>query len=87
MKDLLQTSNFKSITPSDTDAITNVIGNATRHNGCSLFVGTGGDIALENGEGDSVVFKNIPGGMFLPVKGVQKVLATGTTATDIVALW
>jgi hypothetical protein len=87
MKDLLQASNFKAITPSDTDEITNVIGNVDAHSGCSLFVGTGGDIALKNGEGDSVVFKNIPNGIFLPVKAVKKVFATGTTATDIVALW
>lgn len=53
----------------------------------ALYVGTGGNIAVvavddlnENGE---VVFVNVPSGGQLSVRAIQ-VLATGTTATDIV---
>lgn len=51
-----------------------------------LFVGVGGDVAVKfASEATTVVFKGIGAGSFLPINVVQ-VLATGTTATDIVAL-
>ncbi len=67
-----------AVTPDDaTD-----LGRRTR----SVYVGGAGDLAVHMaGESVPVVFRNIPAGL-LPVR-VDRVLATGTTATDIVALW
>ena len=55
-------------------------------NGCVLFAGAAGDIDLITVDGDTVLFKGIVAGQFLPVQ-VKRVKATSTTATDIVALW
>jgi hypothetical protein len=41
-----------------------------------IYVGVGGDVKL----------KNVPAGMFMPVLA-KRVFATGTTATDILALY
>ncbi len=52
----------------------------------AIFVGTGGDIALRLiGDSETVVYKNIPNGSFLPVLA-DRVLSTGTTASDIVRM-
>ena len=52
----------------------------------SIYVGLSGDIAVHMaGRTVPVVFKSVPVGI-LPVR-VDRVLATGTTAADIVALW
>ena len=53
----------------------------------ALFVGTGGAIVLRGcGGGADATLKNVPSGSVLPVR-VSHVRATGTTATDIVALY
>ena len=52
----------------------------------SIYVGTAGDVAVHMiGKSAPVVFKAVPVGI-LPIRA-DRVLATGTTATDIVALW
>ena len=52
----------------------------------ALYVGCGGTIVLRGSAGDSdVTFRNVPAGSVLDVR-VRFVRATGTTATDIVAL-
>lgn len=52
-----------------------------------LFAGGGGDIvAILKGDAAAVTFKNVSSGAILPV-AVRRVLATGTTATSILALW
>lgn len=56
------------------------------NNGCVLYVGVGGDLRVMTVGGDEVTFYNIQDGSFLPVQ-VLRVYATGTTATNIVALW
>lgn len=57
--------------------------------GCrGLFVGTTGNVAvngLSTGAA-SVTYKNVPSGSVLPIQ-VSRVLATGTTASDIIALY
>ena len=73
-----------AVTPSDTFSA------ATKLNGSALYVGVGGDVSVimygvEPTLGNAVVFKNAAEGLFLPVI-VDYVLATGTTATDIVAV-
>jgi hypothetical protein len=69
--------NFQSVTPSDTTLIV-----------CyGLFVGTGGDIAIATESGSAVLFKNIASGTILPVSlRSGRIMATNTTAADIVAL-
>jgi hypothetical protein len=54
--------------------------------GCVLYVGTGGDITAVTAGGDTVTFSQVPTGTFVPVNVVQ-VLASGTDADKILALW
>lgn len=75
----------------------NTIDNTTNLNSSCLFIGTGGDVKVilsgVNGGGgtgrptaaQAVVFKGLPAGSFLPVI-VDYVLATGTTAADLIAV-
>jgi len=51
-----------------------------------LFIGTGGKLRVITAGGQDVTFDSILGGTFLPVQ-VLKVFQTGTTATNLVALW
>lgn len=52
----------------------------------ALYVGTGGTIVLRTASGNAdVTFRNLASGQILPVRA-QFVRATGTTASDIVAL-
>lgn len=52
----------------------------------SIYVGTSGDVAVYMADQTTVVvFKSVPVGV-LPVR-VDRVLLTGTTAGDLVALW
>lgn len=65
-----------AVTPSDSTTLSGVR---------ALYIGVTGDVAVQTRRrGTSVVFKAVPVGI-LPVQCV-KVLATGTTATDILAL-
>ncbi len=50
-----------------------------------LWVGTGGDVKVLSEQGQAVVFANVPDGFLLPVR-CTRVYATGTTASDIVAM-
>jgi len=52
---------------------------------CVLYVGVAGDLKVKTASEDVVTFIAAPAG-FHPVQ-VVKVFATGTTATNIVALW
>lgn len=51
-----------------------------------IWVGTGGNISLKNADGSTVILKNVPNGTMLEVDAIQ-VMATGTTATDIVGIY
>lgn len=51
--------------------------------GVLVFVGVGGDVSVDTYGGQAaVVFKNVPGGSFLPVR-VNRVRSTSTTATSM----
>tara|TARA_R110000851_G_scaffold186256_1_gene335557 strand:- start:1363 stop:1629 length:267 start_codon:yes stop_codon:yes gene_type:complete len=66
------------ITPNDTTDL-NV---ATR----GLWVGTGGDVAvILVKDSASVIIKNVANGYLLATR-IKRVLATGTTATDLVGM-
>ena len=70
--------NSLAVTPNDgTDLST-----TTR----ALWVGVAGDINIDTKGGGTVTLKNVAAGSLLPFR-VSRVWATGTTATDIVALW
>jgi len=50
-----------------------------------LYVGTGGDVAVEKWQGQAQIFKNVPSGTFMAIS-VKKVLSTGTDALNILGL-
>lgn len=70
-------SHGEAVTPSDTA----LLSTPTR----ALYVGQGGDVSVEMLGGETLTFRNLQGGVFYPLR-VVKVLATGTTAADIVGL-
>jgi hypothetical protein len=80
----LQAGRAAAVTPSDTVNIPAITGGS--NNGCVLYVGGAGNLKVLTVGGDEVTFTAIPVGTFVPVQ-VLKVFATGTTATNIVALW
>lgn len=61
--------------------------NATMLDRCSkeLWVGGAGNVTVLMVSGETVTFTSVPAGTRLPIR-VQRVNATGTTATNIVAL-
>jgi len=64
------------VTPSDSTVLA-----VTR----SLFIGTTGNINVRMADGTTLVFSNVPVGIF-PVQ-VDQVLSTSTTASNIIALY
>jgi hypothetical protein len=64
-----------AVTPSD----------ATQIRASSLYIGGAGAVAVVTEAGTSVIFAAVPVGTVLNIS-VQKVLATGTTATLILGL-
>lgn len=54
--------------------------------GCVLYVGGAGNLTVITIGDDRVLFNAVPAGSFLPVQ-VKQVLASGTSATLINALW
>ena len=52
----------------------------------ALWVGGGGALTVELAEGATVTLAGVPGGTLLALR-VRAVPSTGTSATDIVALW
>lgn len=52
----------------------------------ALFVGEAGTLAVRLADGTDLVFANLPAGALLPIR-VSHVLATGTSAAGVVALW
>ncbi|KAI3597720.1 hypothetical protein D8I24_6536 [Cupriavidus necator H850] len=51
----------------------------------AIRVGTGGDVVAVRTDGSTVLFRNCYPGEMLPVRAVR-VMTTGTTAADLVAL-
>ena len=82
MSDTGPSGYFAPVTPSESATLTQRIGHFPR----ALRVGTGGDIVIEGADGTTATFKNVSDGETLPV-WAKRVLSTGTTAADIVALY
>jgi|TARA_R110000744_G_scaffold96259_1_gene186023 hypothetical protein len=84
----LQAYRAADVTPSDTVDIPSVSTDpgAGKNNGCVLFVGGAGTLKVRTVGGDDVTFNGINTGAFIPVQ-VVRVFATGTSATNIIALW
>lgn len=80
----LQAGRAAAVTPSDTSNIPSI--NGGTNNGCVLYVGGAGNVKVLTIGGDEVTLFSAQAGLVIPVK-VLKVFATGTTATNIVALW
>lgn len=55
-------------------------------NAAVLFIGVGGTLRVITAGGQDITFNAILGGTFLPVQ-VIKVFKTGTSATNLIALW
>lgn len=76
--DTSSASRAASITPSNTVNLTE----STR----AIYVGVGGDISCEMAGGGTQVFKNLAAGIAHPLQ-VSRVNSTGTTASELVALF
>ena len=53
--------------------------------GLGLYIGGGGDVAVRCEDGSTGTFVAVPAGTFMPGR-FDRVLASGTTATNILAL-
>lgn len=67
-----------AVTPADATDLTHV--------SRGLFVGVAGDVKATLSISGTVTFKNLAAGVFHPLQ-VRRVWSTGTTATDIVAVY
>lgn len=71
-------SDGSAVTPSDATALTTYAR--------AIYVGGAGDVAVTTTAGTDLTFSGVAAGMILPVR-CSHVKATGTTATNIIALW
>jgi len=69
----------EGITPSDR--------NNLPETNAQLFIGTGGNIKVTLSGGNIVTFKNISSGTYLSGIYIDKVHSTGTTVSDIIAIY
>ena len=67
-----------AVVPSDTVALA--------HTARGIYVGGIGDVTVITETGDTLLFKAVSVGAILPVRAAY-VKATGTTATNLLALW
>ena len=68
----------------------NIAAGASNLNSAALYIGTSGDLEVQpvgNDAGDTVVFKNIPSGSFLPVIVSAIISGASSTARDVVAYY
>jgi hypothetical protein len=83
--------NAVAVTPSDTLDLTDPSGDNMPQYAKALYIGVSGDVTVvtandhsNSGAGTARLFKNHPVG-YMPVQ-VRRVMSTGTTATNILAL-
>lgn len=53
---------------------------------CVLYIGGAGNLRVLTAGGDDVTLNGVLAGSYVPIQ-VQRVFATGTSATNIVAIW
>lgn len=83
----LQAYRAADVTPSDTVDIPSVsTAGGSGNNGCVLYFGVAGNIRVLTVGNDDVTLVGVNTGAFIPLQ-VKRVFATGTTATNILALW
>ena len=83
----LQPGRGAAVTPSDTVKIPSIsTQDGSGNNGCLIYVGGAGNVAVVTIGGDSITFVGVVAGTFLPVL-ISQVMSTDTTATSILALW
>ena len=83
----LQAYRAASVTPSNTTDIPSVSSqDGSGNNGCVLYIGGAGTLKVTTVGGDEITFSGVLAGTFFPVQ-VTRVWATGTSATNIIALW
>ena len=70
-------TNATSVTPSDSADLSFIPR--------GIYVGGSGHLAILDREGESIVFSNLAAGVIHPL-APKRVLSTGTTATNIVAV-
>jgi hypothetical protein len=66
-----------AVTPDDSTDLTEVAK--------GVYVGGAGTLKVDMGDGGTVTFSGLSAGVFLPII-VKRIYATGTTATNIIAL-
>lgn len=85
MSDLINPANHAvSVTPSDSTSL--LLNGKEQMAPKGLYVGTGGNLAVQFGNAASITFSNVLGGTLLPIRP-HKVMSTSTTASNIVALY
>lgn len=52
----------------------------------ALYIGGTGDVTVIMRTGTQLTFSAVPSGALLPIS-VKRVMSTGTTATNIIAIW
>ena len=67
----------RNVEPSDSVALSEV--------SRAIYVGGAGDLRLIDASGNTVTFRGVVGGSIVPVR-THTILASGTTATDLVAM-
>ena len=68
----------------------NVAAGVSGLNSAALYIGTSGDLEVQpvgNDAGDTIVFRNIPSGSFLPVIVSAVISGGNSTAQDVVAYY
>ena len=50
-----------------------------------LYVGVTGDVAIVLADGSSGTYKNLVSGVIHPITNIKKIMATGTTALNILS--
>jgi len=63
---------------------------ASNLNSAALYIGTSGDLEVQpvgNDAGDTIVFRNIPSGSFLPVIVSAIISGGNSTAQDVIAYY
>lgn len=83
----LQAQRASVVTPSDTTNIPNIATqDGSGNRGCVIYIGGAGDLKVTTSGGDTVTLVGLLAGQFIPLS-VIKVFSTGTTATNVIALW